>query len=394
MSERREIAFVAEQGGQTLAALVRGAMDVPWSRARTLVREGKVWLDDVREHDDARRVRAGARILVRPTAPRERLEVGAFPAERIIHVDADVVVVDKPAGISSVPFDDDEHDTVVQQVSAQLRRRERRQLPPLRVVHRLDKDTTGLLVFARTKTAERELAQQFRAHTIHRRYLGLAHGRVRAGAIESLLVTDRGDGVRGSWHGRARAPSSARRAVTHVSVERFVALPPAAFDGGVGVGVSFVHCRLETGRTHQIRIHLAEAGHALVCEPVYVRAWPPGSRDATPLLRPPPRLDAAALRVMLHAAELGFVHPDHGETVSWQAAEPEDFTAWREHLDRLARLVSDGDQGDAMVDRGPDRAAAIAPPGPAQPRPAGVSRAESQRSGPPSGSRRGRTRGR
>jgi 23S rRNA pseudouridine1911/1915/1917 synthase len=196
-------------------------------------------------------------------------------------------------------------------VRAALARRERGGPPPsLGVVHRIDKETSGLVVFTRTWLAKKSLAQAFRFHTVHRRYLALVHGVPTTGTIETHLVPDRGDGLRGSVEhrrGRKHAVGSEKtqRAVTHIEVlERFG--PEAS-----GVACALVACRLETGRTHQIRIHLSEAGHPLLGERVYVR----GRTD--PLV-PAPRL-------MLHAAELGFVHPGTGREVRWTSEPPADF---------------------------------------------------------------------
>ena len=183
-------------------------------------------------------------------------------------------------------------------------------------MHRIDKETTGLVVFTRTWLAKQSLTSQFRAHTVHRRYVAIAHGDVRSTVLRSVLVGDRGDGLRGSAstarkRAVARAPdgtTDAREAVTHV--ERIEALS----------GATLVGCRLETGRTHQIRIQLGEAGHPLVGERVYSR------RFAGKLLDAP--------RLMLHAAELGFVHPAAGQPMRWEQPMPDDM---REVLERLRR---------------------------------------------------------
>src|SRR5690606_6585461 len=134
---------------------------------------------------------------------------------------------------------------------------------------RLDKDTTGVVVFARSRRAERFLQTQFRAHTVERRYLGLALGDVRPASHRTFLVPNRGDGLRGSFHG-AKLPPLARKAVTHVEVEQRFEVPAELADGALQT-VTLVSSRLETGRQHQIRIHLAEAGHPLVGERVYIR---------------------------------------------------------------------------------------------------------------------------
>src|SRR5699024_4609258 len=125
--------------------------------------------------------------------------------------------------------------------------------PGLGVVHRIDKETSGLMVFTRTAEAKRNLAAQFRAHELDRLYHAIVHGALGDQRIESHLVEDRGDGLRGSHghHRRARGapPPGSRLSVTHVR-----ALD--ALDGA-----TLVECRLETGRQHQIRIHLSESGH-------------------------------------------------------------------------------------------------------------------------------------
>lgn len=320
MSDEVVVEVDAAQHGATIAAIVRGAMDVPWSRARQLCRDGRVTIDGALQRDDAARVRRGMKVVVRPTAPRTRLHAGELERERIVHLDGDVIVVDKPAGLQSVPFGDDDHDSLSQRTTMLLRRLEGKRLPPVRVVQRLDKDTSGLVVFARTKPAERALAQQLRTHAMHRRYHALAFGAVQPGTMRSLLVEDRGDGLRGSWRGpEHKAPSGAREAVTIVELQQHVKHGE--------VLLSWITCRLQTGRTHQIRIHLSEAGHPLVGERVYIRGfddpglqWPAG----------------IAPRTLLHAAELGFVHPSSGDDLRFERDEPEDFAAWRELLRRSA----------------------------------------------------------
>jgi 23S rRNA pseudouridine1911/1915/1917 synthase len=209
----------------------------------------------------------------------------------------------KPAGISTVPYEDDREDTLDARVRRWLERRDPRRAAGSRanlgVVHRLDKETSGLVVFTRTWLAKQSLASQFRAHAVHRRYLAIAHGTVRPGTVRTHLIENRGDGLRGS--ARGTPPPSARLAVTHV--ELLEELRDA----------SLIACRLETGRTHQIRIHLSESGHPLVGESVYIRGW------HGKLIEAP--------RLMLHAAELGFGHPVTQRTVSWEQPLPEDMRA-------------------------------------------------------------------
>jgi 23S rRNA pseudouridine1911/1915/1917 synthase len=179
-------------------------------------------------------------------------------------------------------------------------------LPRPRVVHRLDKETSGLVVFARTVTAERELGRQFRRHTVVRRYLAVVPGEVSPQTITSRLVRDRGDGRRGS----TALPGVGKEAVTHVEpVERLN-------------GYTLLSCRLETGRTHQIRIHLAELGHPVFGEKVYNHLR--NGEVVTDM--------SGAPRLALHAAELGFVHPTTGAAMHWEMPPPADLH------DFLARL--------------------------------------------------------
>lgn len=319
MQEHR-IEVTEERAGSTLAALVREALGCPWSRARDLVRTGRVEVDGARVLEDASRPPPGAAVVIRPEA--RKLTPGVLDDDRVVHVDADVIVVRKPAATLTVPWDEKDKDTLVDQVRAWLARRERGRRrrkgkgrvrdPMVGVVQRLDKDTTGVLVFARNLKAKRALQDQLREHTVHRRYVAIVHGDLeRPERFETELIRDRGDGLRGSWGvfrrpTERRPPRDAKRAVTHVR-------PREALRGA-----TLVECRLETGRQHQIRIHLAEAGHPLVGEAVYVRE------------HQGPVIDAP--RIMLHAAELGFVHPGSGEDVRFRERIPEDFAEVRRAL--------------------------------------------------------------
>jgi 23S rRNA pseudouridine1911/1915/1917 synthase len=145
----------------------------------------------------------------------------------------------------------------------------------------------------------------FQRHTAERTYLALAEGAVVATRIESVLAPDRGDGIRGS----TRHTDQGQRAVTHIEPLR--RLPDA----------TLCRVRLETGRTHQIRIHLSERGHPIVGETVYIRDLLRAGK--TPISSP---------RLMLHAASLGFAHPVTGVTLTWTAAPPADFAAVYESL--------------------------------------------------------------
>jgi 23S rRNA pseudouridine1911/1915/1917 synthase len=184
--------------------------------------------------------------------------------------------------------------------------RPQRDLLRLRIVHRLDKETSGLVAFARSPLAERELGMQFRKHTVVRRYLAVVPGFLSAQTIRSNLVEDRGDGRRGS----TKLPDVGKVAVTHVAVEE--RLP----------GYTLLSCRLETGRTHQIRIHLSEAGHPVCGDKVYVKR--PGGEVFDDR--------SAAPRLALHATELGFTHPATAAPLHWSMPLPPDLAKFVERL--------------------------------------------------------------
>jgi 23S rRNA pseudouridine1911/1915/1917 synthase len=236
----------------------------------------------------------------RPRDPRREV--------RIVFEDPQLVVIDKPSGISSVPYEAHDQGTALDLVREAWRRMGRPATQvALHVVHRIDKDTSGLLVFAKTKKAERGLAMQLRAHTMRRRYLCVAHGAVRSQRIESHLVDDRGDGLRGE----SRFPGQGKRAVTHVHAVRPLQ------------GATLCEVRLETGKTHQIRIHLAARGHPLVGETVYIRDLEAAGGRVIP-----------APRLLLHARTLGFAHPTTGEEIDLQADPPADFVEVLRGLER------------------------------------------------------------
>lgn len=293
----------------TVAAVVRERTGATWSRARALCADGRVTVDGVRCLDPATRVTPDAVVEVNERGP--RLEKGPLAKSAIVHLDRDLVVVDKPAGMLAVADEPGNKDTLAEYTRTLLRRMDAADAG-LGVVHRLDRDTSGVMVFARTAHAQRALAAQFRAHDIERIYHAIAHGEVAEARVESDLVLDRGDGLRGS-HGHFRrpkggVPSDARHAITHLR-------PIAALSGA-----TLVECRLETGRQHQIRIHLSERGHPVVGERVYIRDYAG------------PRIEAP--RTMLHARTLGFVHPRSGERVRFEREAPEDFRAMLEALGR------------------------------------------------------------
>lgn len=302
----------------TVASFIRVRLDLPWSRAKKMVESGQIKVAGQKVVDPAHRLKIGKRVeVVVPENPessgKKRTTRAKLPdapkydgpTPVLVYSDDTLAVIDKPAGLTTMRHADE---------AAEFGERARKFLPTtlaellpamlgqqgkaVRAVHRLDRDTTGLVVFARTKTGEAHLTDQFKNHSIERRYLALVRGTPTARTIESFLVRDRGDGRRGS-----SADETGERAVTHVSVRQ-------AF-GGYGL----VECRLETGRTHQVRIHLGEAGWPLCGERVYDR----------PIDGAPTRDESGARRPMLHALRLALTHPVTGERMGWESPIPADF---------------------------------------------------------------------
>jgi 23S rRNA pseudouridine1911/1915/1917 synthase len=294
----------------TLASAVREQLGVSWEKARERCRRGQVTVDGEVVLDPARRLPEGAVVEVAEGRPRVR--AGHLDPARVLYYDRDVVVVDKPPGVLTMPYEEGDRDTLVDQTRATLRKLDRGFDPDLGVVQRLDKGTSGVLVFARSLAAKRSLQQQLRERSVDRLYYALVYGEARDARHESYLVGNRGDGLRGS-HGVFRRPKGgppreARFALTEVRVVERLR------------GASLVECKLGTGRQHQIRIHLAEDGNPLIGENVYIR------EHEGPLIE--------AERPMLHAARLAFTHPKHGERVDIERAWPEDFEAMRKRLAR------------------------------------------------------------
>jgi 23S rRNA pseudouridine1911/1915/1917 synthase len=298
-----------------LDARVRELSGGSWNHARELVRRGKVKVDGATVTEITTRVPESSEVVIDVHA--RRLRRAELPADNIVYVDSDVVVVNKPAGLMSVPYED-EKETLVDRTRIAIdriarsgaKKNARAQATELGVVQRLDKDTTGLLVFARNLDSKRVLQQQFRVHSIERLYLAIVHGELRAQTIETDLIRDRGDGLKGSYghfrRPRGPLPADAQHAITHVRPLEVLR------------GATLIECKLETGRQHQIRIHVSERGHPIVGEQVYIRDF-----DR-------PRI--AAERPMLHAQTLGFDHPRTGKPMQFSIDPPQDFVAMHESL--------------------------------------------------------------
>lgn len=307
-----------QEAGHTLAKVLRSRLGGPsWGDVRKLIAARRVKVGDAVCSDDARRLKEDE-VVVLLDHPKPLPRV-AHPDRLVVrHLDEHVVVVEKPAGVNTVrhPAElewseqrrelDPTLEDLTQWAVARELNRAPNELPRLRIVHRLDKETSGLVSFARSVLGERELGLQFRKHTVVRRYLTVVPGVMTARTITSNLVADRGDGRRGS----TPLPDVGKVATTHVTVEE--RLP----------GYTLLSCRLETGRTHQIRIHLSEAGHPVCGDKVYTRR-----RDGTTF-----EDKSGAPRLALHATELGFTHPASGAALHWSMPLPADLAKFIEKL--------------------------------------------------------------
>ncbi len=332
------IQFLVErfESGQTVAELLRKRYKLTWTRAKRIVEGGHIRVAGQTTRAPEQRVKSGNRFWiaagvlelkqvpgsatktkVSPVAPKKVSPKSKSktlvppPNIELIYSDDAVVVVNKPAGLTTSRSKEDREEfgpgqrflpkTLEEFLPTVLGTPNRKVF----AVHRLDRDTTGLLVFARNSEASLKLQQQFRGRSVERRYVAITRGVPKTGKIETILTPDRGDGRRGS--GDAKAPDG-KRAVTYVSIR----------ESSNSFGL--VECKLDTGRTHQIRIHLGEAGFPLCGEQLYDRPLK-GQRLPD---------DSNATRPMLHAYRLGFQHPETDEFVGWELDPPADFTdCWK-----------------------------------------------------------------
>lgn len=287
------------------------------SRVKQFIEEGRVTRGAIIARQPAEAVRTGVVYILQPPEP-----ISASPAPQsipfdILFEDDDLIVLDKPAGLVVHPAPGNEDGTLVNALLAHCGDT----LPGIGgerrpgIVHRLDKDTSGVMVVAKTELALAALSIAFATRDLDRTYLALCWGlpNPTSGAIEGAIGRDPRDRKR-----MAVVERGGKAALTHYRML-------GAADGAV----SLLECRLATGRTHQIRVHLSTASHPIVGDPVYLRRVP----GAAKLLDLPDRealLDFP--RQALHAARLGFRHPRTGSQLSFETAPPVDMKALMDRL--------------------------------------------------------------
>jgi 23S rRNA pseudouridine1911/1915/1917 synthase len=300
----------AEAGRRLDLWLAARLPELSRTRIKTLIDEGRVEVDGA-PRKAAHRLKAGERVrAVVPPPPSDEMAAEPIPL-RIVFEDAHVLVVDKPAGMVTHPGAGQATGTLAAAALAHA--------PEISgvggprrpgIVHRLDKGTSGLIVLAKTRAAYDGLTAQLSRRTMARRYLCLAHGIVKRdeGVIDAPIARDSRSRVRMA----VARPGTGKRAVT-----RFRVLERLG-------GFTYLECRLETGRTHQIRVHLASLGHPLVGDVTY------GRRKGSETI--PTELMEGLGGVALHAVGLSFIHPASGEPLKLSSPFPNRIEAILSHL--------------------------------------------------------------
>ena len=298
LAEQRRFAVDASGHGERLdKLLVAHAAEFSRSHLQSLIERGLVTVDGVVSRTASRRVKAGQAIMVELQPTDECLAFTPEPiALAVAFEDEHIMVIDKPAGLVVHPAPGNWRGTLLNGLLAH--HRGAAQLPRAGVVHRLDKDTSGLMVVAKTLEAMTALTRAIAARDVQREYAALTHGVVpgKPFSIDAPIGRDPVSRVRMAVLGSGKA---ARTDVTRVAAD-------AAF--------SAVQCRLHSGRTHQIRVHLASRGHPLVADVLY---------GGAPAL--------GMTRQALHAVRLGFDHPANGRALRFESVLPPDLqSAWQQ----------------------------------------------------------------
>jgi 23S rRNA pseudouridine1911/1915/1917 synthase len=268
------------------------------SRLQGWLREGRVRVDGKDCDDARRRTFSGERLELDPgSSPADTVHAPQDIPLDVIFEDDTLLVINKPAGMVVHPGNGVPDGTLLNALLHRLP--ELATVPRAGIVHRLDKDTTGLLVVARTLEAQTDLVRQLQARTVSRRYIAVVAGQVRADGVVDAPI-----GRHPVQRTRMAVVATGKPARTHYFVREHLR------------GATCVECRLETGRTHQIRVHMASIGHSLLGDDTYA----------------PRQVAEAFSRQALHAWRLGLIHPRTGAEVSWEVPLPADLAGLIESL--------------------------------------------------------------
>jgi 23S rRNA pseudouridine1911/1915/1917 synthase len=321
-----------EQAGQRLDRVLASLLpDLSRSRLTMLIGQGAVTLSGATIKDGNHRVKGGESYAIAVPPPAPATPRGQDIPLDVVYEDKELIVIEKPAGLVVHPAAGNPDGTLVNALIAHCGESLMGIGGELRpgIVHRLDKDTSGLLVAAKTERAMGSLAKQFANHTVERAYHAVVWGSPRAGdgVIEGQIGRNPFDRKRMAvLRGGGKSARTRYR-----MVERF---GPQKQDEGVRAFASLIECRLETGRTHQIRVHLTHLGHPLIGDPSYGRA-----RQAPRPKTPEETVAFAAAtnfpRQALHAYVLGFQHPSLHKTMRFESPWPPDFADLVEALKGL-----------------------------------------------------------
>ena len=374
---------ITENTNETVLAAMRRELpgELSWSAVRKIQQERRIAIGGVLCIDEARRLTAGEVVTV------SDVPIPPPPTDEdvsVCYVDKDVIVVEKPSGMTTLrrnselgwsgarrmqqPTLDECVPRLIREHAARRNksRKIHQRLTRLFSVHRIDRDSSGLLVFARNEEAQKQIIQQFAEHHAVRMYFALIPGQIADQTIESHFIRDRGDGLRGSTkdtrasqHHTSTKECTQARTVIGESEESALAaaheqttppveaaaVPPATSGAAAAAqatigqqaithvrtlrtigGYSELECRLETGRTNQIRIHLAELGHPICGDIKY--SGPFGSPAMTD--------NSGVHRLALHAAELKFDHPTTGKHLHFETAWPDDMQRFLNRLQATA----------------------------------------------------------
>jgi 23S rRNA pseudouridine1911/1915/1917 synthase len=328
LSKTYEIAVTEADQGMRLDRFLAERIDgLSRSRVKALIEQGHATRDGEAVTEPAHAVRVGSTYTVSPPPPVPARPEAQAMALDILYEDRDLIVLDKPAGLVVHPAPGNADGTLVNGLLAhageELEGIGGEKRPG--IVHRLDKDTSGIMVVAKTQVAHQTLSEAFAARDLDREYLALvwgmpspakdeieaAIGRHAADRKRMAVVEPRSRGVEPRSKGHAAGASSGKHAITRYTTEQ-------SWFGGVAL----LRCKLMTGRTHQIRVHLAHRGHPLVGDPVYLRRTPAASKLLPDDLR---ESLLAFPRQALHATTLAFKHPVTGAMLTFRSDPPKDM---------------------------------------------------------------------